>query len=56
MIPGSGMKDMYLLHHEENRISGIEYSGDQENPFLYDIWPELSDTLEMSGKCRDDIH
>ena len=50
------MKDMYLLHHEEIESLALNIPGDQENPFLYDIWPELSDTLEMSGKCRDDIH
>ena len=33
-----------------------KYSGSTEDPFLYDIRTELSDTYEMSGKCRNAFH
>ena len=36
---------MYLLHHEEIESLASEYAGNQENPFLHDLRPELSDTI-----------
>ena len=55
-FPEVGKKDMYLLHHEEIESLAKKYSGSTEDPFLYDIRTELSDTYEMSGKCRNAFH
>ena len=52
-FPEVGKKDMYLLHHEEiESLAKKIFPGVQRIRFLYDIRTELSDTYEMSGKCR----
>ena len=46
-----GHKDMYLLHHEEIESLAKTIPGVTAYPFLYDLWTELPDPHELSGKC-----
>ena len=43
---------MYLLHHED-RVSCKKYPWCKADPFLYDLWTELLNPYEMSGKRRN---
>ena len=55
-FPRWGQKDMYLLHHEEIGGPGKEHPGRKADPFLHDLWPELSDPYEMPGERGYVIH
>ena len=51
-----GEKDMYLLHHEGDRVSGREHPRGTPYPLLHDLRPELPYPHEVSGERGHAVH